>query len=231
MEKKNTILLTVIAVATLLVAVVGATFAYFTATTTPSGAGEEAEVTTNTVGDVDLTMSATTTTNSLQYPGGFLVAGAKVTAKHDGSSPYNVTYTLNGSVDATNIAAATTLNWTLYEVTAPVSDPLGSSCQLQETKVGEETRYYYTGCTVSESLTGVSDANKIDEGTVVGGQTATIEKTGEKLQSAADPGTDTYYYLVVEYPNMEASQDADQGKTITATLSSIDDAQSAAVGG
>ena len=31
MEKKNTILLTVIAVATLLVAVVGATFAYFTA--------------------------------------------------------------------------------------------------------------------------------------------------------------------------------------------------------
>ena len=34
MEKKNTILLTVIAVATLLVAVVGATFAYFTATAT-----------------------------------------------------------------------------------------------------------------------------------------------------------------------------------------------------
>ena len=34
MERKNTILLTVIAIATLLVAVVGATFAYFTATIT-----------------------------------------------------------------------------------------------------------------------------------------------------------------------------------------------------
>ncbi len=38
MEKKNTLLLTIIAVATLLVAVVGATFAYFTAT----GSGSEA---------------------------------------------------------------------------------------------------------------------------------------------------------------------------------------------
>ena len=36
MEKKNMVLLTVIAVATLLVAVVGATFAYFTATVTDS---------------------------------------------------------------------------------------------------------------------------------------------------------------------------------------------------
>ena len=37
MERKNTVLLTVIAVATLLVAVIGATFAYFTATAGGSG--------------------------------------------------------------------------------------------------------------------------------------------------------------------------------------------------
>ena len=46
MEKKNTILLTVIAVATLLVAVVGATFAYFTATNSTSGEGGTTDVTT-----------------------------------------------------------------------------------------------------------------------------------------------------------------------------------------
>ena len=229
MEKKNTILLTVIAVATLLVAVVGATFAYFTATTNPTGNGETGTVTTTTVGDINLTMSATTTTNSLQYPGGYLVVGAKVNATHDGNSPYNVTYTVNGEVNATNIAAATTLNWTLYEISSSVADPMGDSCQLQEQKVGTETRYYYTGCTVSETITGVEDANKIDSGTVTGGQKATIEKTGETIQSAAEDGTDTYYYLVVEYPNLEASQDADQGKTITATLSSLTNAQAAAV--
>lgn len=58
MEKKNTMLLTVIAVATLLVAVVGATFAYFTATST----GDEAtvvQVTTESLSSTTATGSGT----------------------------------------------------------------------------------------------------------------------------------------------------------------------------
>ena len=51
MDKKNTMLLTVIAVATLLVAVVGATFAYFTASNTASGS-TTATVKTEAVGAV-----------------------------------------------------------------------------------------------------------------------------------------------------------------------------------
>ena len=52
MEKKNTLLLTVIAVATLLVAVVGATFAYFTATST--GTKEQTvEVKTDTINSAE----------------------------------------------------------------------------------------------------------------------------------------------------------------------------------
>lgn len=57
MDKKNTMLLTVIAVATLLVAVVGATFAYFTATNEASGS-TTANVTTEAVGTVALSGSA-----------------------------------------------------------------------------------------------------------------------------------------------------------------------------
>ena len=54
MEKKNALLLTVIAVATLLVAVVGATFAYFTATST--GTKEQTvEVTTDTINEAEFT--------------------------------------------------------------------------------------------------------------------------------------------------------------------------------
>ena len=45
MERKNTVLLTVIAIATLLVAVVGATFAYFTASNS---------VNTNSTGDTSI---------------------------------------------------------------------------------------------------------------------------------------------------------------------------------
>ena len=51
MDKKNTMLLTVIAVATLLVAVVGATFAYFTASNTATGT-TTVTATTETVGAV-----------------------------------------------------------------------------------------------------------------------------------------------------------------------------------
>ena len=55
MEKKNTILLTVIAVATLLIAVVGATFAYFTAGQTNAGGTTTVTATSESVGSVTLT--------------------------------------------------------------------------------------------------------------------------------------------------------------------------------
>ena len=56
MEKKNTMLLTVIAVATLLVAVVGATFAYFSLTVDTKGYTKTtAEVTSESVALITLT--------------------------------------------------------------------------------------------------------------------------------------------------------------------------------
>ena len=47
MEKRNTMLLTVVAIATLLVAVVGATFAYFTATGDTSGSSDVRVITSS----------------------------------------------------------------------------------------------------------------------------------------------------------------------------------------
>jgi len=55
MDKKNTMLLTVIAVATLLVAVVGATFAYFTASNTNDGKTTVVTGQTTTIAAVGLT--------------------------------------------------------------------------------------------------------------------------------------------------------------------------------
>ena len=57
MEKKNTLLLTVIAVATLLVAVVGATFAYFSLTTS-GGSSTEATISTPKVGEAVISAKA-----------------------------------------------------------------------------------------------------------------------------------------------------------------------------
>lgn len=57
MEKKNTMLLTVIAVATLLVAVVGATFAYYSVTGNTESATRTVTTTTPKLGSVSLTDS------------------------------------------------------------------------------------------------------------------------------------------------------------------------------
>lgn len=228
MEKKNTILLTVIAVATLLVAVVGATFAYFTATTNPDGNGGTDTVNTTTVGDIDLEMAPVTVSNDLKYPGGFLVVGASVTATDsDTTNDFDLTYQLNGTISN---GTATELTWTLYEVASQVATPV-TGCTVNEVQVGEETRYNYTGCTVDATILGGTEvktgkvAAATGEGLDTPG-TATVTATGETLTSS-NSGAATYYYLVVEYPNKESSQDADQGKSVTATLTKLTNVQSA----
>jgi len=75
MDKKNTMLLTVIAVATLLVAVVGATFAYFTATA--SNQGETINVTGSTTDVGAPTLSTTNTAMHINLTGTEMAQGAQ----------------------------------------------------------------------------------------------------------------------------------------------------------
>ena len=232
MEKKNTILLTVIAVATLLVAVVGATFAYFTATT---GAGDPNDTATTgtatTVGGVNLVMTADTSSNDIAYPGGYVVAGVNVTATNsDTTNNYTTTYQVNGTI--TN-NTKTQLNWTLYRVTSSIANPVTpDSCQRQEAAQGDgTTRYWYEDCTLDASLTG--DTYKVTKGTAAAATTAgtpqetTVTATGETLDVDADSDATVYYYLVVEYPNnASAPQDADQGQTISVILTNVSNGSS-----
>ncbi len=84
MERKNTLLLTIIAVATLLVAVVGATFAYFTATGAASAASEVTVTTTSvdaitsTVGNVamEVTLADMQQANGSSDPGNLVYKDA-----------------------------------------------------------------------------------------------------------------------------------------------------------
>lgn len=76
MDKKNTMLLTVIAVATLLVAVVGATFAYFSVqggvagnTTAVTGEVAAAGVVTAEVGETDLVLKVSNTEMKQEFAG------------------------------------------------------------------------------------------------------------------------------------------------------------------
>ena len=110
MEKKNTLLLTVIAVATLLVAVVGATFAYFGSFTTTVDNKAGVNVTT------EAAKSSTFLTEAAQLK--LNVAGAEM-LKGEGAATAVGTYegdkaTLTVKLNATDPATKTTCTYDIY---------------------------------------------------------------------------------------------------------------------
>ncbi len=146
MEKKNMVLLTVIAVATLLVAVVGATFAYFTATANPSGSAE-ATVTTNKLDGANVTFASEGKLQMLDYPGGLAVYGAKATIEKQQAEDQNhYQATFNLKITYTN-PTGTDLDWTLYMVESKY-DNLDASeittCKLRNKINENELQLWYS---------------------------------------------------------------------------------------
>ncbi len=230
MEKKNTILLTVIAVATLLVAVVGATFAYFTASTQGTGNGNVNTGTATSIGTVRFNMNDTTQNIAkVEYPGGMMATGAKVTATVTGEGTFKASYAVTATVDASQLASEnTTVEYALYRTTTPVEGDLVTGCELKTTKVGTDTQYSYDKCAANTNLT---EAVRIDNGTVAAGQSKTDIKVLDDANFAsiaAGNNVEVYYYLVVTYKESDADQSADMGKTLTAQITGITDANSVA---
>lgn len=242
MEKKNTILLTVIAVATLLVAVVGATFAYFTATTqTGTGAGTTATDTPTTVGGTNIELAPIANVEGaadMKYPGGKMVVGGKVTASATGDNTYNMTYTVNAEIDTTALGSSTSeVKWTLYEVADEVTGKLVDSCHLDEVVDGNNSNnknYSYSGCTVNTGITSgtpvLGEAKEVGTGTISTHTAKTTITATDEALSGVKAGADqtTVYYLVVEYVNADTNQaGTDAGKAITASIISIADGKAA----
>ena len=111
MEKKNTLLLTVIAVATLLVAVVGATFAYFGSfnTTVTDKAG--VNVTTGAAKSSAFTTSAASL--SLSVLGSEMLKSDQAGSVEVGS-PKNQNATLNVSLTTTDATTTTKCDYDIY---------------------------------------------------------------------------------------------------------------------
>lgn len=217
MEKKNTILLTVIAVATLLVAVVGATFAYFTATSSTDGTGASTgEVDTAEVASVKITKAETGKSTNTIYPGTSNYAGMSLTASKEGSdtAEYDITYTLNGTVTLSEAFTAGTVSYKVYRSTTAVDTPV--SCTEPVAKPSATGTQYSQSCTLAEGLT--SPGEEVASGTV-SETSASISVTDQKLSTSGN--TQYYYYLVVSYENKEEDQNADQNKTITASLTDV----------
>ena len=220
MEKKNTVLLTVIAVATLLVAVVGATFAYFTATANTNGdASGNTNTSTAKLANVSLNVATIAGSSNVVYPGTMNYVGASAKAAVDTvegaqAGDFNVAYTVTGKITLGE-AFAFPVKYSLYKVSAAsaVADPV--TCQtVDKTTVGTTVQYSQS-CTVAAGLGTAVKTGTLDAGTT------TADVTYDET-IATDATTTDYYYLVVEYPNDSTqSQDADQGKTVKAEIVSV----------
>ena len=235
MEKKNTILLTVIAVATLLVAVVGATFAYFTAsTTTGRGTGTVQTGETTSLGSTSLDMSTVSTqgASNMSYPGGMMVAAAKVTASVTGDQTYNMTYDVKFEVDTSALSGSTSeIKYTVYRVDNAVSGDLVTGCQYHEEDEGTTgKKYYYTDCAAAAEIlrgTPVKTETTISEHTAK----TTVKISGETFSNVTNTGDEYVYYLVVSYVNNDAKDQTatDAGKTITAKFTGLANGKSTLV--
>lgn len=214
MEKKNTILLTVIAIATLLVAVVGATFAYFTATVTESGTedNKKVEVKTYALTQVDMERGSKVKSEGM-YPGSVLAKDVTITAKcPDGNDTCeNVYTTLTITVNNPLKEGSTTdtvfgdhISWKLYKM-ATKGDTM--TCDPGTTN-NAGGKYFVSGASCTNAT-----AELVKSGTAT--DTYDITAIGHGANK-----TDDTYYLVVEYVNEPAAdQNGEQGKSFDVTLS------------
>ncbi len=218
-----------IAVATLLVAVVGATFAYFTATTGSSATGnDKVEASTANVGNRTLTYTGTTGEAKMQYPGGMMVIPGSVEAKVETTNgtptPVDFSFKLGYDIGITNIEeldANTTITWKIYETTSQVTPLIPEACKEKiETGQGDsenETHYAYTGCEVT-----AFGSNSVAEGTLSSSSLTATGNSNEITFEGVTGTTTKYYYLVLTYPDNN-KQNGDMGAKISAQITGISD--------
>lgn len=230
MEKKNMVLLTVIAVATLLVAVVGATFAYFSTTAENdfSGGGTGAAGNTNVgsgnVGEGGDTVIITETSSGAGsftatnvYPGHREVAQAHVNAKNASGQTSNVKITYTAE---TNDFSEGAIKVSVYKSTTDLAIPASNAfnCVQETTTVGNEIRYT-EDCTEIASLLTEKGATQVGTTQTLNGTDSqeVVLVASEPITADAD-GADTYFYIVVEFAETSEDQNADMSKTLDGSI-------------
>ncbi len=201
MDKKNTMLLTVIAVATLLVAIVGATFAYFTATNTATGE-TQVTTTTETVGAV----TVTNPTNGLHLN----LTAAQMDIAAQGTS-YYATVNAGNNFSATkedasisSLAISGGEDDTEYDVSFDIN--VVKSSTVQE---GDATVTF----TLSEGVTiaGVTSGEEIDYASLA--DTYTVKYTAKGNTTGMD-----LVKVAVKFTNRNEEQDYLAGTTLTTSF-------------
>ena len=233
MERKNMVLLTVIAVATLLVAVVGATFAYFTATITDQrdvGTGQGAANVTAADKPGSLIIEKSdhqfgSFNNTDIYPGHKELIELKITSEDTNTTDtyFNIVY------DGTNTFTANSIEFKIYESTLPLTeaeDGIFECTKHSELQDGEATTAGAGNYKFYETCTLKSDLEKSGAQPIVtkplsnsAGKTKTILNGDLPFVITGDATRKTiYYYVVVEYKDTTSNQNDDMKKSLSGTI-------------
>ena len=210
MEKKNMILLTVIAVSTLLVAVVGATFAYFTATSTSTGNTNKTTVTTAEIASTGYTFETEENDGTLVYPGYMSVSTYKLAAAGDSASIATYDLQLKMTVPA---EFGTDVSYAIYTEDAPTASGVFTKGTPQiDTATNGEAHYFITGSSFAKNTM-----------TELVPETAVTGAAGEQsfdiaTNTTIKGGVTRFYKVVLKYKNNEEAAQAAQGKSIFANL-------------
>ncbi len=202
MEKKNVIFLSVIAVATLLTAVIGTTFAYFTANfTTSNKQNATSTVTTKTLVGTTVTLGASIKPTEQVYPGFRAVQKIEVKGTETGDVDGQVTLTVTPNIPT---EFGSDLEWTLYQ-----SDATAITCDAPVTKTtagatGGNQVYQETTCSDSVMTSAAKAITTSSDTTAKTTSTITVKK-----------GETHNFYLVVNFKNTTSDQASLQGKTFT----------------
>lgn len=208
MERKNVVFLTIVAVATLLTAVVGATFAYYTMTVGGNGntTNNKTEVTTAVIAGVEYEGTSVATADNA-YPGW---KGVQVfTIKLPEGTPENAKgkYIIKLTPNVPS-QFGEDVTYELYKTTSPSTDNVTrqeGTITNSGNQLSQEDTLVFNGFTETTSA--------IKTGILTGSspiELETVPYTGE-LQ-------ETTYYLVYKYANTETDQSTAMGQTFTATV-------------
>ena len=190
MKKKYQITLVVIGC---LIAILGLSYAYFVATSSGGGAGGTAQVQTYTIEDVGFNIEGVMEFNDLDVlPGHKNISKIKATAVGNNDI---INYKLIW--EGTN-----TLNTPLkYYVYKTTSDETASITCNKETEIVGGSKYYYETCT-NNSFDNLGTI--INEGEIT--KTENLQEftlaTNEVIKGT-ETGEALYYYVVLEYPNLD----------------------------
>ena len=202
MEKKNVIFLSVIAVATLLTAVIGTTFAYFTANfTTSNKENAPSTVTTKSLVGTTVTLGASIKPAEQVYPGFRAVQKIELNGTDTGVVDGQVTLKVTPNIPS---EFGTDLEWTLYQ-----SDATAITCEAPVTKTtagaaGGNQVYQETTCSDSVMTSATKAIATSSDTTAKTTSTITVKK-----------GETHNFYLVVNFKNTTSNQASLQGKTFT----------------